>query len=226
MGETDPMLIAGLIAGLAGSSHCIGMCGGIAAMLGSSAAPGGRGIACILGYNVGRIASYALIGAIAGLLGAGIGQGLGAAAPLMRLFAALLVILMGLQLSINLNLLAPIERMGLSLWQHIAPIAQRLMPVHNPTTALALGSLWGWLPCGLVYAMALASAGIGSAGGGAIFMLAFGLGTIPAMATISIAGGQLARFFQHQSTRRLAGLIVLALGVWTAVFPIRALMRL
>ena len=226
MGGTDPTLIAGLVAGLAGSSHCIGMCGGIAAALGSTAAPGGRGVACVLGYNLGRVASYAIIGGIAGLLGAGIGQGLGPAAPLLRLFAAVLVILVGVQLTLNRNLLAPLERVGLRLWQHIAPLAQRCMPVQNPAMAFALGGLWGWLPCGLVYAMALTAAGVGSAGGGAAFMIAFGIGTIPAMALMGVAGGRLSRFFQHQGFRRVAGLAVLALGVWTAVFPVRALLRM
>ena len=222
----DPTLIAGLLAGLAGSAHCIGMCGGIAAALGSTAAPGGRGLACVVGYNLGRVASYALIGGLAGLLGAGIGQGLGPAAPLLRLFAAALVILVGIQLTTRRNLLAPLERAGLRLWQRIAPLARRCMPVRNPAMALALGGLWGWLPCGLVYAMALTAAATGSAGGGAAFMIAFGLGTIPAMALIGVAGGRLARFLQHPGFRRGAGLGVLALGIWTAVFPVRALLRL
>ena len=226
MGTVDPTLLAALVAGLAGSSHCVGMCGGIAAALGSTAAPGGRGVACVFGYNFGRIASYALIGAIAGLIGAGLGQGLGAAAPLLRLFAAVLVVLVGLQLTLDRNLLAPIERVGLRLWQHIAPIAQRFMPVTNPAAAFMLGTLWGWLPCGLVYAMALAAAGTGSAMNGAGFMLAFGVGTVPAMALIGIAGGRLARFFGHKGFRRMAGLAVLALGIWTAVFPLRALARM
>lgn len=226
MSAPDPTLIAALVAGLAGSSHCIGMCGGIAAALGGTAAPGGRGVACIFGYNFGRIASYTFIGAIAGLIGAGIGQGLGAAAPLLRLFAAVLVILIGLQLTINRNLLAPVERLGLRLWQHIAPLAQRFMPVKNPGAAFMLGTLWGWLPCGLVYAMALAAAGTGSAVNGASFMLVFGLGTVPAMALIGIAGGRLSRFFANQSFRRAAGVVVLGLGLWTAFYPLRALARM
>ena len=226
MGGVDATLMAGLVAGLAGSSHCLGMCGGIAAALGGNSAPGGRGVACVLGYNFGRVASYALIGAIAGLIGAGIGQGLGPAAPLLRLFAAALVILVGLQLAFDRNLLAPLERAGLRLWQHIAPLAQRCMPVRNPAMAFALGGLWGWLPCGLVYAMALTAAGVGNPGGGAAFMIAFGLGTIPAMALVGVAGGRLAGFFKDKRFRRFAGLAVLALGIWTAIFPVRALLRM
>jgi len=223
MSPADPTLIAGLLAGLAGSGHCLGMCGGISAALGGAAAPGGRGTACVLGYNLGRVGSYALIGGIAGLLGAGIGQGLGAAAPALRLLAAALMILVGLQIVTGWRLLAPPENAGLRLWQHIAPLARRCMPVRQPGMALLLGALWGWLPCGLVYAMALTAAGMGGAAAGAGFMLAFGLGTLPAMALVGATGSRLTRSLGHAGLRRAAGLAVVVLGAWTAVLPLQAL---
>lgn len=224
MTPADPTLLAGLVAGLAGSGHCLGMCGGISAALGGAAAPGGRGLACVLGYNTGRVLSYTLIGALAGLLGAGIGAGLGAAAPALRLLAAALMILVGVQLVTGWRLLAPLENAGLRLWQHIAPLARRCMPVRHPGMAIALGALWGWLPCGLVYAMALTAAGLGSAGQGAGFMLAFGLGTIPAMAALGATGGRLGRALGHAGLRRSAGLAVVLLGAWTAVLPLQGLL--
>lgn len=84
-----------------------------------------------------------------------------------------------------------------------------------------MGLLWGWLPCGLVYSVLLAAAFAGGALGGGATMIAFGLGTLPAMLGLSYAGARLV--VQHGSFARLLGAVMVACGLWTASMPIAAL---
>lgn len=218
MSPADPSLVAGLLAGLAGSGHCLGMCGGISAALGGAAAPGGRGLACVLGYNLGRVGSYTLIGAIAGLAGAGLGTGLGAAAPALRLLAAALMVLVGIQIVTGWRLLAPLENAGLRLWQHIAPLARRCMPVRHPGMAVMLGALWGWLPCGLVYSTLGWAALQPTVGSAALTMLFFGLGTLPSMLATGFAANWIRGLQSHQLFRKVTGGLLILFGLWTLPF--------
>lgn len=213
-------LTAALIAGLVGSSHCLGMCGGIAIALGLQ----GRDhpLRSALLYNAGRIASYAVAGAIAGGLGLWLGRSLNAgyAAPALRLLAGAAMVAIGLQVALNWRLLQPVERMGMRLWRRISPLAQKLMQRRGPGAALALGAVWGWLPCGLVYAMLLTAAVSGGSLDGAGLMIAFGLGTAPAMVATGAAAARLQRISRSLSFRRIAGGLVVLLGLWTAASPL------
>lgn len=181
MNGTEATLAAALVAGLVGSSHCLGMCGGIAIALGMQGRQ--RPLVSALLYNAGRIASYAAAGAVAGGIGLWLGQSLhaGYAPVVLRLLAGGAMIAIGLQVALNWRLLRPIERAGMHVWRRLSPQAGRLMGRRSPLSALALGAVWGWLPCGLVYAMLLAAAASGGAPEGAGLMAAFGLGTAPAM---------------------------------------------
>jgi len=84
-----------------------------------------------------------------------------------------------------------------------------------------MGLLWGWLPCGLVYSVLVAAALAGSAGAGALTMLGFGLGTLPAMSALSYA----ARWLPQRDgvTARLFGALLVACGLWTAILPVAIL---
>lgn len=211
----DASLAAALVAGLAGSAHCLGMCGGIAGALGAA----GRGRpAYALAYSTGRIASYALAGAAAGLLGAGLGA-LAGAGPWLRLLTGVLLVLLGLQVAFGLRLLRPLETAGARLWRHVAPAASALMPPRHIGQALALGAIWGWLPCGLVYGMLAAAAGTGGPGHGAAFMAVFGLGTVPAVAGMSLASQRVAGWFAG-GRRRALGWLLVAFGAWTMITPL------
>ena len=148
---------AALIVGLLGSTHCLGMCGGIVAALNMGIADdlGKRPVSLLsyqLAYNAGRICSYVLVGLLAGTLGAGLAQ-LGVSPVAGKLFAAAFMIALGLYLANWWRGLAVLERLGAHLWRHIQPLAQRLFPIQSPFQAFLLGGLWGWLPCGLVYAV-------------------------------------------------------------------------
>jgi sulfite exporter TauE/SafE len=219
-------LITVFAAGLLGSTHCLAMCGGIATALGGTRTAGERTWQPLL-HQVGRVISYGIAGAMAGALGAG--PGVLFPGPhwgeILRLATALMVVAIGLDIALGSRarsrwLQLP-ERLGARLWRRIAPAARTVMPASPNTRALALGMLWGWLPCGLVYSALVAAALAGSAGAGSATMIAFGLGTIPAMLSLSYAGTRLPQ--RDGTFARLLGSIIVACGVWTATLPIAAL---
>jgi len=93
------------------------------------------------------------------------------------------------------------------------------LPVTTIAQALGLGLLWGWLPCGLVYSVLLIAAASADVATGASIMIAFGLGTMPAMIATGVGALQLARFAGR--ARLVAGLLVVALGVLTLAMPVQ-----
>jgi len=212
---------AALIVGLLGSSHCLGMCGGIVAALNMgvtdkvSAKPRSLFI-YQLSYNGGRITSYGLVGLLAGSLGAGLAQ-LGISPVAGKLFAAAFMIALGLYLANWWRGLALLEKLGMKLWRHIQPLGKRLFPIQNPAQAYLLGMLWGWLPCGLVYAVVAWSLTTGNAYQGAMLMLGFGLGTLPAM----LVAGNVFNYFKSWAkspwVRTPAGLMIIAFGLYSGL---------
>ena len=220
------MLVTVFVAGLLGSTHCVAMCGGIATALGAPRSGAGARSLPLL-YQLGRIGSYGIGGALVGALGAAAGLGLALArwSEVLRLATALIVVVIGLDIALGSGqrarwLRAP-ERLGAMLWRRVAPAARRALPAAPGARALALGLLWGWLPCGLVYSALLAAAVAGSVAGGAATMIAFGLGTLPAMVGLSFAGGRLPR--PDGVMARLLGSIIVGCGLWTAALPIAML---
>ena len=201
------------------------MCGGIATALGSVApAALPRPWWSVL-YHSGRILSYATLGGLAGTAGAA-GASLGGGGAYLRLAAAALIILMGLNVMMRGAaaprwLRAP-ERLGAWLWRHAQPFVAGHLPRRPVPRAIATGALWGWLPCGLVYSALLTSTAAGGAAAGAGTMVAFGLGTLPAMAGLSALAGRLPRLASAHS--RAFGLLVIACGLWTAAIPASALL--
>jgi sulfite exporter TauE/SafE len=216
------------VAGLVGSVHCVGMCGGIVGAFSMAAprpafpvavvaanAPALDGAVRVLAYNTGRIASYMAAGALAGGLLGGVRQ-LAGAAPLQLAaywLANLMLVALGLYLMNAWHGLARLESAGRLLWSRLQPLTRRLLPVDRPGKALALGALWGWLPCGMVYSMLMSAMLSGSAGGGAAVMLAFGLGTLPALVTMGLFGNLLQAWTRRREVRLGAGLLVLSFGL-------------
>jgi uncharacterized protein len=222
--ELSPL--AAFLAGLLGSTHCLAMCGGIATAAGTSGGAHPK-IGPLL-YQLGRLSSYSLAGAIAGGLGAAAGFAFAVSRwnECLRLATALVVIVIGLDISLRSSgraawLRTP-ERWGGHLWRRIAPAARRLVPASPLGHALTLGLLWGWLPCGLVYSVLIAAAVAGSALRGALVMAAFGLGTLPAMAGLGYLGGRLLPR-PHGTLARLLGAALVACGLWTAAVPLAVL---
>jgi len=223
---TELTLLTVFAAGLFGSTHCIAMCGGIATAL--AAAPNGAAHRrALLLYQGGRLLSYSLVGALTGMLGLAAGFSVAAQkwGAVLRLATALFVILIGLNLALGTSsrmrwLRAP-ERAGAWVWRRFSPLAGGAMPHRPSLRALFVGMLWGWMPCGLVYSTLIASAASGGARAGAEIMLAFGLGTLPAMLGISHAAAYLPR--RDGSWARLLGATIVACGLWTAAIPIAEL---
>jgi sulfite exporter TauE/SafE len=222
-------LLAALAAGLVGSTHCLGMCGGIAGALGVSArslADSGRGafLYTVL-FNLGRVSSYALIGAIAGTLGSGLisAADLPALSAAARGLTGLLMVLIGLQIAFGWSLLRFIEESGARFWTRLAPLAHRILPVRTPVHAIMLGMLWGWLPCGLVYSILLMALLAADPAQSALLMAVFGLGTLPAMTLTGLAGTRLKLSVSRPKVRLAAGLILVLLGLWTGLGPLQHL---
>jgi sulfite exporter TauE/SafE len=214
-----PQIAALFMMGLVGSgAHCVFMCSPIMAAL--SLNTSSRRWLLTIAYNLGRIITYTLMGVLFGALGHWLAQRVGALFQVqlaLTVVAALFMLLIAIHISGLYTALAPLERLGGHLWQKLQPLARRLLPVKHLPGALVLGGLWGFIPCGMVYAALAASlAGGGALEGGAL-MLAFGLGTLPMLAVIGVAAGGLNRWLQHTWVKRLAGIIIAALAAWMLV---------
>ena len=223
MTETLPLLAAAFVTGLLGSAHCFGMCGGISGLFAVNI-----GVASLrsqvpkaIAYNVGRVLTYAILGAAVAVLGKTMVGSIPKLAAPVRFASGILIILVGLQLAFDWRLLAPLESAGAKLWSRIAPAAKGLVPVETVTQALGLGLIWGWLPCGLVYSVLLLAATTAEPASGALVMVAFGLGTMPAMLATGMSASKLAQFM---SGKRLgAGLLIIVLGLATIAMPVMKL---
>ena len=211
----DFSLLAAALLGALGGVHCIGMCGGISASVARTLPQRGRALAQLL-YNAGRIASYALAGALAGQFGVSLSSLLGRSGALaLRVLAGLFLVAAGLYLSRWWMGMARVERLGSSVWRHIAPLARRVGPPDRPWKWLALGAIWGWLPCGLVYAALAGAVAAGSAIEGGVWMACFGIGTIPAMLAGGVLSSAALRFTTRNRTRTAAGALLVGFGIWT-----------
>jgi sulfite exporter TauE/SafE len=217
---TAMLLVSALVMGLLGSTHCVVMCGGVVAMT-CSALPLSRRarpsvqLPYVLAYNAGRIASYAMAGAAVGALGGTLAS-FGAVEHVqlgLRLAAGAMMVAVGLYVAGLARALTWVERAGAPVWRRIAPFAKRLVPVRSPLAALALGAMWGWLPCGLVYAALAAAVTSGSAANGAATMAAFGLGTLPMLVAMGSTAAVVARAARRQWVRMGAGVAIVAFGV-------------
>ena len=212
-------LLAALSAGLLGGVHCAGMCGGIVGAL-SLATPGqkqGPKLPLLLSYNIGRITSYVIAGALVG----GIGQlSLGfmpvqSLQQMLAVIAGVMMMLMGLYLGGWSRFLRHVENAGGVIWKKIEPVGRRLLPVRNPGQGFLLGVIWGWLPCGLVYSMLIWALGSGGALEGGMLMLAFGIGTLPNLLATGLLAGQFVRWIQQPAVRMVAGVLLILFGLYT-----------
>jgi sulfite exporter TauE/SafE len=216
MTMNEPLtLFSALVLGLMGGVHCIGMCGGISSALGLTDAS--RHPQKLLAYNLGRIFSYTLMGSFAGLAAGLLQEQWQVFGRVMRLSANLLLILMGLYLANWWMGLTRLEQLGNRLWKKVQPLGRHLLPVEHSGQAFGLGMLWGWLPCGLIYSALLWAATAGSAYQSGLLMLAFGLGTLPAMLATGLFAQQLRQQLQRKWIRVIAGLLIIAFGLYSLV---------
>lgn len=214
------ILLAAFIAGLFGSVHCIGMCGGFVAIINqtpknSEPRSFWQTLPSWLITNSGRIISYTIAGAIAGTIGSTATvlfdpryvQNIG-----LILSGGFMVVL-GLYLAGWWQGLIFIEKVGSGVWKHIQPLFSKLLTKRGWGKAWLTGLIWGWLPCGLVYSMLIWSMTIATPLGGASIMLAFGLGTLPMLIGMGALSAQLNSFRQNKNIRQLMGAIIIVFGV-------------
>ena len=222
----DGFLAIAFVVGLLSSFHCIGMCGGIMGALTFSLpvkirSDNRRSVPFLLSYNLGRVISYVAAGALFGLFGAGLfdllSPWLGQGWP--QRFAALVMILIGLNIAGWMPKLNLIEKLGVPVWRRLEPIGRALLPVQSMPKALVYGVIWGWLPCGLVYTMLVAAAGQGSTLSGALMMLAFGLGTLPSVILTGMLAGRMQMLANRPGFRSIAGGSVALLGAVVLIYP-------
>jgi uncharacterized protein len=216
MTVTWMILGAAVLTGFLGGVHCAGMCGGIVAAVVGQSTGNVRPWLMHLAYNAGRIASYALAGAAAGAVGS-LGLMLDKWLPVqiaLYVMANLLLIALGLYLAGIRSPITRLEHLGTGLWQRIQPYTRRFLPADSVPKAFALGMLWGWLPCGLVYTGLFTALLSGSALNGAILMLAFGLGTLPNLMAAAVLLQRSRSLLASRAARLFSGATVMAFGVY------------
>lgn len=200
---TELSFVAAFLIGLAGSVHCFGMCGGIVSAFNYAIPSGHHSIYYTISYNVGRILSYCIAGAVTALLGKLVSHQAQFGIVILQSLSAFFLFLMACYIGGWWQGLVLTEKIGMRLWTKIRPWSKRFIPFKHPIAALPYGMVWGWLPCGLVYSTltwALASA---DAVKGASIMLGFGLGTFPVMILIALGINHITNLIRHPITKHL-----------------------
>jgi sulfite exporter TauE/SafE len=220
MTEFGPVLAAAFATGLLGSTHCLGMCAGLSGLFaaGATVASIKTQFPLAVAYNVGRVLSYAFLGGVVALFGSTALAAVPDLAAPVRIASGALIIVIGLQVAFGWRLLSSVEKIGAAIWNRLAPHARGLIPTNSMPKALGLGLLWGWLPCGLVYSALLLAATTADAFGGGLVMMAFGLGTMPAMIMSGLSASKLSAFMSRN--RLGAGILIVVLGIATLAMPL------
>lgn len=206
------------VIGLAGSVHCVGMCGGFVIAITQTDRPGHR-LVRHAAYYGGKTFTYAVLGAISGAAGAVVTGLLRDFQNVLSVVLGLILILLGAWLLGWLRLRRSSIPSGSGGW--LSSALGRLLQKGSAGSVLALGVLNGLLPCGLVYAMLAASAATGSVVRGALTMTVFGLATVPALVAVSLTT-RLAGARWRTRFNQIAGALVLVLGILTALRGIPA----
>jgi sulfite exporter TauE/SafE len=211
----ESALLMAFLAGLLGSGHCLGMCGSLVSAFFIRFVPPHARMGAILAYHGGRIGVYALVGALAGALGMALtSTGLiGKVQGVLQIIVGLVVIALGVDL-LGLRWF----RVSYDFWpmnrlQRFFVRAGESGPIRG---AWVGGMINGVMPCSLTLAMAVKATATESAPSGALLMLAFGVGTLPAMLFVSTLFGRLGATLRGHLLKA-AAVVVIALGVGTLV---------
>ena len=200
-------LLAGLLLGVFGSIHCVGMCGPILLTV-NRLGSGGRqpAYARMLAYHVARVFMYAVLGIVAGYTGTVLATaGLGRAIAVMSgafLIAAAIGVTTGRRLKA-----VPVAWSSLVVRAGVR--ATRLIRTHPLAGYFVLGLANGLLPCGVLYAAFTASAAVGTIVGSVILMTGFGLGTVPLLMSVTVSSVLVPAGLKRRIT--LAGPVAMAL---------------
>jgi len=186
-------IVSGFLVGIMGSVHCAGMCGPIALALPAGGKAGWPLLAGRLTYNGGRIVTYALLGLLVGAIGRGIAL-LGYQQALSIVLGAFLIIT-SLAPAAARRFLPRVPGAD-AMQRRVTDALGSLFRRRSLTSLFLVGVLNGFLPCGFVVAALAGAATTGSEAGGAMFMSGFGMGTVPIMLGLSLAGYRLPNAFR------------------------------
>ena len=210
------MILTALLFGLLGSFHCIGMCGPIAFLMPVDHKNPSKKFFQILSYHSGRLLTYATLGFILGTLGKrlqlfGLQQQVSIAVGILMI----LVIVIPSRLFRTYNLGKPIYKL---VGRLKSALGQQLKS-KRPETFFTLGVLNGLLPCGLVYMAVFGAIASGSSLQGGLYMLFFGMGTIPLMTTAIYLGN----FLKGKARQRIQKVIPIVIVLMGCLFILRGL---
>ncbi|TYP97382.1 hypothetical protein C7447_10467 [Tenacibaculum adriaticum] len=209
------MLISALIFGLLGSFHCIGMCGPIAFMLPVDRTNPTKQFFQIMSYHIGRLTTYAIIGLLFGLLGKGF-QLFGFQQQISIITGTLMILTILLpKLFNNIKLSKSITRFVFKIKSALG----KELKNKNNNAFFTIGFLNGYLPCGLVYMAVLGALSSTNPFTGSLYMLLFGLGTIPLMTSVVYMGNFASGLFRKR-IQQIIPIIVVCIGI---LFVLRGL---
>ncbi|TDS14121.1 hypothetical protein DFQ03_2192 [Maribacter caenipelagi] len=203
------MLLSALILGLMGSLHCVGMCGPIAFMLPVDQSNNYKKFGQIFIYHFGRLMAYGIIGLIFGLLGKG-----------LSIFGIQQKLSIGIGILMIIIVLIPYKtfnkyNLSKPIYKIISKVKNQLgkeLKKKSPDTFLTIGFLNGFLPCGLVYMALFGSIAMGDALQGSLYMMLFGVGTLPLM-TAAIYFSNLLKGGIRQKVQKAIPVFIVIIGV-------------
>ncbi len=200
------MLVSAFILGLAGSIHCVGMCGPIAFMLPLGKSKGATKIFRVLLYHLGRLLSYSILGLLFGIIGKS-----------LHLFGLQQSLSIVIGVFMILWIFFPTQKIkyfsfAKPLYVIITKIKSTLGKELNKKTSdtfLTIGFLNGFLPCGLVYLAVFGAIATGQIWQASMYMIFFGMGTIPLMTTVVYVGGFLSGSVRQQLQKAIPVIVVI-----------------
>jgi sulfite exporter TauE/SafE len=231
---SDPLMFAavlagGLLMGFAGSLHCAGQCGGIASSLLIATGWGSSGSArvrALLVTQLGRTVTYTIAGGLVGVAGSALGNLLDLAGiqPVLRILGGAMLVWVGLAVVGVVPGPQVFDRRVMAMSGRM--FGRNLSSVFRNSSALLLGMAWGAAPCAMVYNALMSAMLTGTPATGALFMLGFGLATVPAVAITALATAQIVAvgpMLPKAALRKVVGIAIMLLGLVSTMAPAMSL---
>jgi uncharacterized protein len=211
---SDSLIYMAFVTGLLGTGHCIGMCGGLVSALSLSDAGQKGGWLFHLLYNAGRIATYTFIGAVVGWLGSALAytDQFKVVTRSLLVGSDIFIILVGLGTAGLFSWLNASKLDVPGPMRFMTAVTPRLRRLPPALAALPLGLLFGFIPCGYLYAVAITAAQSADIITGALMLLAFGIGTAPSLFFFGSAAHWLSGKARTWMLR-IAGIVVAGMGL-------------
>lgn len=211
------LLTSAFVLGLFSAPHCLGMCGGLVSAMGLKDQNKSvwLRLAGVLNYNFGRLFSYAMLGLLAGFLGMTFQHVLPGGGDVLRLMAGGLLVLMGFYIGGWWLALRHLEQAVYGLWTRTQAFFGKVGGRGGNGSKLLGGMLWGCLPCGLVYSALSMAMTQQTPWHGALFMVTFGMGTLPVMTGAGLLSTSFGSWIRKKSVKTGAGVMMICYGIWT-----------